>query len=345
MRIIERTFGDPGEGARGAARGTARATPHEALHRGVREGFLARPAHGPDGDPGVGVLVLSGSSGRIEDERCRILAREGMAALSVRWFGGSGQPPGICEVPLETFGPAIEVLRAGGARRIGILGTSKGAEAALHLSVLLPGVDAVVALSPTSLTWANVGPGKDGQDRPYRSSWTWRGEPLPFVPYDDSWAPAPARPEGGPVAVRGWYEQSRSTFADRVDAARIPVERSGAELVLVAGGDDAMWPSLPCAQELAARREAAGRPVRVVSSPEAGHRPRLPGEGPAAASAQYRYGGSTAADAALGEAAWPQILDALRGPHGPVEDAAGGRRTGRSPASPTGPASGQDSSK
>ncbi|MFD0624415.1 acyl-CoA thioester hydrolase/BAAT C-terminal domain-containing protein [Streptomyces sanglieri] len=236
------------------------------------------------------MLVLSGSSGRIEEERCRILAREGMAALSIRWFGGSGQPPGICEVPLETFEPAIALLHAGGARRIGVLGTSKGAEAALHLSVLLPGVDAVVALSPTSLTWANVGPGKDGRARPHRSSWTWRGEPLPFVPYDDSWTPAPARPEGGPVSIRGWYEQSRRTFAGRVDAARIPVERSGADLVLVAGGDDAMWPSLPCAEELAARRRAAGLPVRVVGGPGAGHRPRLPGEGPAPASTQFGYG-------------------------------------------------------
>ncbi|MDV9199896.1 acyl-CoA thioester hydrolase/BAAT C-terminal domain-containing protein, partial [Streptomyces sp. Wh19] len=216
------------------------------------------------------MLVLSGSSGRIEEERCRLLAREGMAALSIRWFGGSGQPPGICEVPLETFEPAIALLRAGGARRIGVLGTSKGAEAALHLSVLLPDVDAVVALSPTSLTWANVGPGTDGRARPHRSSWTWRGEPLPFVPYDDSWTPAPAPPEGGPVAIRGWYEQSRRTFAGRVDAARIPVERSGADLVLVAGGDDAMWPSLPCAEELATRRRTAGLPVRVVGAPGAG---------------------------------------------------------------------------
>ncbi|MFI5772279.1 acyl-CoA thioester hydrolase/BAAT C-terminal domain-containing protein [Streptomyces sp. NPDC051658] len=276
------------------------------------------PAGGPVSDTEVGVLVLSGSSGRIEDERCRLLAREGIAALSIRWFGGPGQPPGICEVPLETFEPAIEVLRAGGARRIGVLGTSKGAEAALHLSVLLPGVDAVVALSPTSVTWANVGPGRDGRSRPYRSSWTWRGESLPFVPLDDSWAPAPGRPKGDPVAVLGWYEQSRRTFADRVGAAAIPVERSGAELVLVAGGDDAMWPSLRSAEELAARRRAAGLPVRVIGGPDAGHRPRLPGEDPAPASTQFLYGGSTAADAALGAAAWPHILDALRGTPAPV---------------------------
>ncbi|WP_335939200.1 acyl-CoA thioester hydrolase/BAAT C-terminal domain-containing protein [Streptomyces sp. PTD5-9] len=274
------------------------------------------PAHRPPdarADDGVGVLVLSGSSGRVEDERCRLLAREGMTALSFRWFGGSGQPPGVCEVPLETFGPAIEALRAHGARRIGVLGVSKGAEAALHLSVLLPGIDVVVAVSPTSLTWANVGPGADGRDRPYRSSWTWRGRPLPFVPYDDSWAPVPAPPPGGPVAIRGWYERSRRTYADLAGAAAIAVQKSPADLVLVAGGDDAMWPSLPYAEELAARRAAAGLPVRLIGARDAGHRPRFPGEGPAPESPHFLYGGSPAADAALGAKAWPLVLDALRG--------------------------------
>ncbi|MFB7917494.1 acyl-CoA thioester hydrolase/BAAT C-terminal domain-containing protein [Streptomyces sp. NPDC056061] len=279
----------------------------------MREGFLAMPADG-FADGGAGVLVLSGSSGRIEAERCRLLAREGLCALSVRWFGGAGQSPGICEIPLDAFGPAIEVLRTHGVRRIGVLGTSKGAEAALHLSVLLPGIDAVVAVSPTSLTWANVGPGSDGQNLPYRSSWTWRGEPLPFVPYDEGWAPDPAE-EGGPVAVRSWYERSRRTFAGRVAAAAIQVDRAPADLVLVAGGDDAMWPSLPWAEELTARRRAAGLPVRLVAGPDAGHRPRFPGEGPAPESAHFRYGGSPAADAALGAAAWPYVLDVLRGDH------------------------------
>lgn len=297
-------------------------------------GFLAAPAHGSD----VGVLVLAGSSGRVEDGRCRLLAREGMTALSVQWFGGPGQPPGICEVPLETFGSAIARLRAGGARRIGVLGVSKGAEAALHLSVLQSGIDAVVALSPTSLTWANVGPGRDGLTLPHRSSWTWRGTPLPFVPYDDAWTPS--EPEGAPVSILGWYEQSLRRYPGRVPAAAIPVERSAAELVVVAGGDDLMWPSLRFAEELAARRRAAGLPVRLVARPDAGHRPRLPGEGPAPASGTFRYGGSPAADAALGAAAWPHVLDALRGAGTPRVSRSSVRRSGVQ-----GPQRRQDSSK
>uniref|UniRef100_UPI000A96F827 acyl-CoA thioester hydrolase/BAAT C-terminal domain-containing protein n=1 Tax=Streptomyces scabiei TaxID=1930 RepID=UPI000A96F827 len=213
------------------------------------EGVLVAPPRGS----GAGVLVLAGSSGRVDRERARLLARQGMTALAIRWFGGPGQPPGICEVPLETFTAAVDLLRAHGAARVGILGSSKGAEAALLTAVHDPRVDAVVALSPTSRVWCNVGPGRDGAHHPYRSSWTWQGRALPFVPLDASWTPAESD-SGGPVAVRGWYELSERTFAELLPAAEIPVDRARADLLLVAGGDDAMWPSLPAAERLAERR-------------------------------------------------------------------------------------------
>jgi hypothetical protein len=271
------------------------------------EGVVAAPVGGSD----VGVLVLAGSSGRIERERARILARQGMTAVSIRWFGGPGQSPGICEIPLETFTAAVDFLRLNGAERIGILGTSKGAEAALLTAVEDVRVDLVIAVSPTSRVWCNVGPGRDGVHRPYRSSWTWRGQGLPFVPLDDSWAPAQA--EGGPVAIRGWYELSERTFAELLPSAEIPVEVARADLLLVAGGDDAMWPSLAFAEQLAQRRRSAGASVRLIARHDAGHRPRFPGESPASASTRYEYGGTPEADALLGAAAWPHVLDALRG--------------------------------
>ena len=272
------------------------------------QGILAAPAPRRGR---AGALVLAGSSGRVERDRVRLLARQGVTALSIRWFGGPGQSPGICEIPLETFTTAVDLLRANGAERVGILGTSKGAEAALLTAVHDPRVDVAVALSPTSRVWCNVGPGPDGATHPYRSSWTWRRQPLPFVPLDDSWTPA--EPDGDPVAIRGWYELSERTHADRLAAADIPVERARADLLLVAGGDDAMWPSLPFAERLAARRRAAGATVRLIARPDAGHRPRLPGEGPAPASSQFRYGGTPEADALLGAAAWPHLLDLLHG--------------------------------
>ncbi|MEU0572253.1 hypothetical protein ABZ297_43575 [Nonomuraea sp. NPDC005983] len=149
------------------------------------QGFLAEPRDGGRS----GVLVLSGSSGRIERERCRVLAAQGVTALSIRWFGGPGQAPGICEIPLETFTAAIDLLRERGLRRISALGLSKGAEAVLLLATLDQRLDAVIAISPTSVAWANVGAGLDGVTRPQRSSWTWRGVPVPYVAYDEGGMP------------------------------------------------------------------------------------------------------------------------------------------------------------
>lgn len=82
-------------------------------------------------------------------------------------------------------------------------------------------------------------------------------------------------------------------------------------MLLVAGGDDAMWPSLRFAHQLAQRRRSTGTTVKLIAHPDAGHRPRLPGESPAPASSRFLYGGTTEADMLLGKAAWPRILDRL----------------------------------
>jgi uncharacterized protein len=144
------------------------------------EGLLALPI----GEQArCAVLVLSGSSGRIEIDRTRLLARHGAAALSLRWFGGPGQPPGICEVPLETFAPALDRL-ASLSDHLCVIGTSKGAEAALLLASRDQRVRAVAGLSPSAVGWANVGPGRKETPAHGRSSWSADGQPLPFVPYD-----------------------------------------------------------------------------------------------------------------------------------------------------------------
>ncbi|MFE3203252.1 acyl-CoA thioester hydrolase/BAAT C-terminal domain-containing protein [Embleya sp. NPDC059237] len=272
------------------------------------EGFLAEPISGP---AAAGVLVLSGSSGRIERERCRLFARAGVTAVSIRWFGGSGQPSGICEVALETFVAATGWLRERGTERVGVLGVSKGAEAALLVSTVSDCADAVIALAPTSVVRANVGAGRDGCERPCRSGWTWQGQPLPFVPYDDSWQPT--EPRDAPVSVLGWYERSLATHPDRLPAATIPVERTAADLVLIAGGADRMWPSMRFAHELADRYAATGRKAALISRPDAGHRTVFPGEAPPPPSPHFDHGGTPDADAKLGAAAWPTVRATILG--------------------------------
>jgi hypothetical protein len=85
--------------------------------------------------------------------------------------------------------------------------------------------------------------------------------------------------------------------------------RIRADLVLVAGADDQMWP----AECYAARRRAAGRSVHLVERADAGHRPVFPGEEPYPASPVFEYGGTAGGDALLGAEALPVVLAVLRG--------------------------------
>jgi hypothetical protein len=265
------------------------------------DGVLATP----DGPPRAAALVLSGVSGTVEEERARMLAANGVAALSLRWFGGVGQPPGICEVPLECFVPALDRL-ASLSPRLAVFGVSKGAEAALLLAVRDPRITLSVAMSPSSVVWANVGAGLDGLTSPYRSSWTWQGEPLPFVPYDDSWTV----PRGDWPSYLDLYERSLRLFAADIDAARIPVENIAGDVIVTAGGDDQVWPSTAFAAAIVRRRERAGLDTVTIEHPDAGHRPVLPGEAPSYGNALAR-GGSPEADAEHGTAIWAAVAKSL----------------------------------
>ena len=257
--------------------------------------------------PVCSVLLVSGSSGRVEAERARLLAEQGAAVLAFRWFGGVGQPPGICEVPLETFHPALDKLYELHPRLV-VMGTSKGAEAALLLAARDTRIRLTVGMSPSSVVWGNLGPGLDGQDRPYRSSWTVDGNPLPFVPYDDRWS-APTGQD--PPAYVGLYEQSLERFHAEASDAAIPCESIAGKVLLSAGGDDRVWPSLQFARALERRRTLKGRATTVLTHPEAGHRVTFPGEPPVATGVVMQRGGRPSADAELGAALWSALVGEL----------------------------------
>ncbi|WP_370544044.1 alpha/beta fold hydrolase [Frigoribacterium sp. VKM Ac-1396] len=259
------------------------------------EGVRWLPAH----HSGDGVLVLAGSSGRVDDERARAFAGLGCLAESIRWFGGEGQSAGPWDVPLETFVDRLDAL-ASGCDRVWIVGTSFGAEAALATAARAPGVAGVVAFAPSDVVWAGYDP--TGAER---SHWTWAGEPLPFVPIDpDGWA-SEAPPRFSPL-----YERSRRTFADRVGPATIEVERI-ARVVVVAGGDDQVWPSTVHAENVRRRRAEHGAETVVVEAAGAGHRAVLPGEPVVQGGTTMRRGGTEAADRELGARAWTAITTLL----------------------------------
>ncbi|MFC6159143.1 alpha/beta fold hydrolase [Kribbella jiaozuonensis] len=237
----------------------------------------------------TGILLLHGSSGAPDVQRARLLEAEGYDVLAPRWTVTH-------DVPLESF--PLDELAARNDRLV-VMGSSWGAEAALLLGALDDRVDSVVAFAPSAYVWARV-----LEDGSQRSAWTWQGQPLPFVPFDSEW-----KAEDDPPSYTGLYRQSVQRFAD-AEQARIPVERIG-EVLLIAGGDDRVWPSVEFAEEIVRRR--GERRTRIVVGPEAGHRPVLPGEDPKSAGQRMARGGTEEADRELGARAWDEIRNLLAG--------------------------------
>ncbi len=246
----------------------------------------------PDRHAGVGVLTVAGSSGRVDADRARLLAQHGALAESIRWFGGPGQRPGPWEVPLELFLARVDDL-ARDCDRVVVVGTSFGAEAALLTGAHDTRVTTVVAFAPSDVVWAGV----TSAGR-VTSHWTRAGRPLPFVPFarDDE-------PADDPPSHLGLFVRSRREHPDEMAAAVIPVERI-ADVVVVAGGDDRVWPSVLQAERIAARRSAHGLATTVLTDADAGHRTVLPGERVVRGGARMARGGTEEADRRLGVAAW-----------------------------------------
>lgn len=219
-------------------------------------------------------------------------------AESVRWFGGPGQPSGPWDVPLETFLQRIDGL-ARECDRVWMMGTSFGSEAALLCGALSSQIEGVVAFAPSDVVWA----GYDGQRE--TSHWTLEGRPLPYTPFNwDGYVPET------PARFRPLYEKSLRSHAARAAEATIPVERIS-ELVVVAGGDDQVWPSVDSADRIKARRSRHGLDTIVVTTADAGHRTILPGEPLVTGGVSMACGGSEVADTQLGTLAWNAIRQAV----------------------------------
>jgi pimeloyl-ACP methyl ester carboxylesterase len=240
----------------------------------------------------TGVLLLHGSSGRPDLDRGRLLEAEGYDVLVPQWFDER-----ISEIPLDSF-PLDEL--AARNDRLAVMGMSRGAEAALLLGTLDDRIDAVVAIAPSAYAWGWIENGVQ------TSPWTWQGEPLPFVPFDLDWQPT----EDPPSYVEH-YRQSLKRYPAEAAAARIPTERFKGELLLIAGDDDEVWPSVEFAEQIAMRRGSLA--TRTMIGAQAGHRVVFPGEEPKVGGQPMARGGSEQADRAFGAQAWPELLKVLAG--------------------------------
>lgn len=271
----------------------------------------------PKGEgPFAVVILLGGSEGGDMGSRGSAprFLEQGYAILGLPYYSPGYLPPerqlpdlpeAFDSIPLEKLAIARDWLRARDdvrADAIGLYGVSKGAEFVLAGASRIDGFAAVVAIVPSDVIWEGWGPKAQPGEV---SSFSWAGEPLPFVPYlgmEEEFRKY-AIP-GATVRLRTPQDAGRRAYPDKVPAARIRVEEID-EPVLVAGGDaDDTWNSGAMAQNISERRaEAGGLETVALIFPGAGH--ALSGTGIQRTEATFRYDEATLA---AQQQIWPATL-------------------------------------
>ncbi|NBB92332.1 MAG: dienelactone hydrolase [Gammaproteobacteria bacterium] len=233
----------------------------------------------PGDDPLPAIVILGGSEGGDMAARMAapLWAERGYVAVgypyySPSWPSGTPEfpelPEGFVNLRLDKLADVRDVLRGRAdidGDRIGLMGTSKGAEFVLAAASRIDGFPAVAAIVPSDVIWEGWGAGHVQGEKP---GFSWRGEPLPFVPYVD--ISRGLGPEAEvPLSVP--HAEGREAHPDRVEAARIRVEDIDEPVFLLGGGRDRTWPSGEMAIRIAAARTAAGLETEALVFATGGH--------------------------------------------------------------------------
>ena len=157
---------------------------------------------------------------------------------------------GLCLFPLERFSAAIHMLKALGNERLAITGASATGMVALSAAARHPEFTLTLAMTPCDFVMEGYLRGKkDGtMERPGNddSALTWRGKPLPFVPYayrhPQYWQKIQeeGRTTGNKMASRNLFDTSEKMHPVREEEF-IPVENIAGKLLLVGAEDDCLW--------------------------------------------------------------------------------------------------------
>jgi dienelactone hydrolase len=272
-------------------------------------GFLYHPARG---GPFPGVIILGGSNGGLYEWLAQAFASNGFAALTVAYFGYRDLPAELVEIPLEQFPKAVAWLKAQPAvraDRIGMAGGSKGGELALLLASMFDEYQAVVGWTPAAHVWEGLS--QKFFDPNYKpiSSWSLKGQGLPFMPFIAS-AEDKAREMKGELSSFVSFHNAALAQTDpaEIERTRIPVEKIKAPLLLVSGTDDETWPAGEFCTAIVTRLKKAGFPFEVkhISNEGGGHQSFIPYF--ITANRGGISGGSPRADARGGYRSWAETI-------------------------------------
>ena len=235
-------------------------------------GLVAKVYGAIDHKKKPGIVLLSGSDGGLPGENAfrpnfiEMLVENGFCVMALAYFGVDTLSPTLVNIELEYFERAFQWMREQSfidSKKIGVIGQSRGGELALLLGTIIPGIQAIVAITPPNTVMG-------GFPFPNKPAWLYKGKPIePFVggltsrdealteaddllkAMEQKQIPFHHNTQEDPCALSDLFE-ARAAMSN-APLGQIPVEIITAPLLLVSGGKDAIWPATKYCKDLVKR--------------------------------------------------------------------------------------------
>ena len=243
----------------------------------IKHGFAGHLAEPHNGSDRAVIVIMGGEQSLLPGIKiAERFADYGITGLEVSLFGAEGVPDSPNQCPLEMFEPAVKYLRdAKKIAHISTYGQSMGSVFAALTAQYIGGIENVVMVSPSHVPFE--GTTKDKKNMTGHSVATWRGRDIPFVKPDFGKVKMSKyhRHSAAQYKVMGmwiaFYDAYRDKTAEK--EAFLPLEKTGARILLIAGGADEAWPAEYSVNEIRTYLENKHyeKEVRAVVYPNVSH--------------------------------------------------------------------------
>lgn len=207
----------------------------------IRDNFILDVEYYPPSveSGNVAIMFFGGSEGGIPNDDVKPFTAKGYPCLKVGYIGTEHTPDKLEMIPLEYFEKSIRMFRSQPevkGKKIVVIGFCKGGEVALLLASRYKQIEGVIADVPSFVVFQGLGKGLEKGVS--LSSWTYKGQPVPFVPYYKQY-------DYSKGFKNGWRElhELSLTQTDAVEKAMIKVEQINGPILILTGQEDKMWPS------------------------------------------------------------------------------------------------------
>jgi esterase/lipase len=240
------------------------------------DGFAGHMAEPEEQAAQAVIVVMGGEKSLMPGMKiAERFADYGIAGLAVSLFGADGLPKGPDRIPIDMFEPVVRYLKETRKfAKISIYGMSMGSIAAALTARYIPGIDNLIMVSPSHVPFEGT------LDKKYmtgHSFVTWRKEEIPYVKPDFSKNKAMKYSYDARAGrnVMGMWSDYMDAYEDkeREKQAEIPLEKTNARILMIAGTGDEAWPSDYSVRYMEEHLDDVGyaRDYKAVFYPNASH--------------------------------------------------------------------------